>query len=377
MKIGIDARPILKKETGVGIYLKNLIWNLWKIDKNNTYYIFSSSLKDRFKRVKVPASDNFHLFDFRLPVSFLNFLWYKIKLPPIDLFFLKKIDIVHSPTPLIIPTLGKCIITVHDLFFFKKPEFTVREMRKIYPQKILDSIRRADGIICPSEFTRSEILRLFYCKDKKIKVIPHGIDESFLKKPERYFVEEVKSKYSLPSEFLLFVGNIEPRKNLNVLIEAFSNLKNKYKELMLVIVGEKILGFKELEEKIEKMGLSDRIIITGYVKNDELSAFYRLSSVFVFPSIEEGFGIPLLEAMASSVPVVASSFSSIPEIVGDAGILFDPYSPDELTEKISMVLDDKELRKELIEKGKERTKNFSWIKSAEATLNFYEEISRL
>ncbi|MGQ9618711.1 MAG: glycosyltransferase family 4 protein [Candidatus Aminicenantia bacterium] len=374
MKIGIDVRPFLRRETGVGIYLKNLILNLAKIDKENLYFLFSSSLKDRFDRNKIPDSLNFRLFDNLFPVSLINFLWNRAGFPKIDFFFFKKMDIVHSPHPLLIPTFGKCIITVHDLFFYKNPGSTVREMKKDYPERILKSIEKADGIICPSLYTKSEILRLFNCEERKIKVIYHGVNEIYAKEPEQSFVEKVRSKYSLPSKFILFVGNIEPRKNLEILIEAFLTLKDKFTELMLVIVGEKILGYEELENIIEKNNLKERVFFIGYVDSEELSVIYRLSSIFVFPSIEEGFGLPVIEAMASSVPVVASSVSSIPEIARDSILYFNPYSFSELAEKIESLLQNFELRMELVRRGLERAGKFSWKKAAEETLDFYREV---
>lgn len=374
MKIALDVRPFLKKESGVGIYLKNLIWSLSNIDNENSYYLFSSSLKDRFKKEKIPSSSNFHLFDFPFPVFLLNFFWNRLNFPTIDSFFFRKMDIVHSPYPLLIPTSGKCIITVHDLFFFKNPEKTVREMKRDYPEKIAESIEKADGIICPSQFTKSEILKLFNCKEEKIRVIPHGIDEIFKKEPEKFQVENVKVKYSLPSNFILFVGNIEPRKNLETLIDAFIILRKKIPEIKLVFVGEKILGFEKIRNKIEKSGLEESIIFTGYVENYELSVIYRLSSVFVLPSLEEGFGLPILEAMASSVPVVASKSSSISEVAGDCALYFSPASSSELAEKIEAILENERLRMELKEKGRERVEAFSWNKCAEMTLEFYREI---
>lgn len=374
MRIGIDVRPFLKRETGVGIYLKNLIWNFSRIDRENSYFLFSSSLKDRFDRRKLPDSSNFYLFDFLFPVLLTNFLWNKLGFPKIDFFFFKRLDIVHSPTPLSIPTKGKCIITVHDLFFFKNPNGTVREMKRDYPKKVAESIKKADGIICPSQFTKSEILRLFECREEKIKVIPHGVDEIFKNEPEKWFLEKVKAKYSLPSQFILFVGNIEPRKNLETLIEAFNIVKKKFPELKLLIVGERVLGFERIKKKIEKEGLEEKIIFTGYVENRELSVIYRTSSAFVFPSLEEGFGLPILEAMSSSVPVLASETSSIPEVAGDCAVYFSSNSPSEIAEKLEMILKDERFRLELIKKGKERAENFSWIRCAEETLKFYKEV---
>jgi len=374
MRIGIDVRPFLKRETGVGIYLRNLILALSKIDKENSYYLFSSSLKDRFDRRKIPDTPNFHLFDFPFPVSITNFLWNRLNFPKIDYFFFKKIDIVHSPTPLLIPTNGKCIITVHDLFFFKNPDGTVREMRRGYPEKVYESIKKADGIICPSNFTKSEILRFFECREEKIRVIPHGVEETFKKEPEEGFVKRVKEKYSLPPSYILFVGNIEPRKNLETLIDGFSIFEKKFPEIKLLIVGEKVMGFESIKKRIEEKGLEGKVIFTGYVENRELSVIYRLSSVFVFPSLEEGFGLPILEAMASSVPVLASKTSSIPEVAGDCALYFSPDSPEEISEKLETILRNEKIRYEMVEKGKKRVEEFSWVKCAEKTLEFYKEI---
>ncbi len=247
-------------------------------------------------------------------------------------------------------------------------------MKRDYPEKVAESIEKADGIICPSQFTKSEILRLFECREEKIKVIPHGVDETFKNEPEKGFIEIVKAKYSLPSQFILFVGNIEPRKNLENLIEAFSIVKEKFPEIKLLIVGERVLGFDRIKKKIEEKRLEGKVIFTGYVENRELSVIYRLSSAFVFPSLEEGFGLPILEAMSSSVPVLASKTSSIPEVAGDCVLYFSPNSPSEIAEKLEMILRDEKLSMELTKKGKERAESFSWTKCAEETLEFYKEV---
>jgi len=374
MRIGFDVRCFLKRETGVGIYFKNLLFFLAQIDKSNEYFLFSSSLKDRFPLHKVPPFSKKKFLDLRLPVKAVNFFWYKLRWPPVDFFFKTDMDLTHSPVPLILPTKGKKIVTIHDLFFMDFPWMTDREARRSFVSKIEDSLLLADGVVVISQFTKNQLLKKFTLKEEKVKVIYHGLNPEFKVDISTEEAKEIRERFSLPSSFILFVGAIEPRKNLLNLIEALKIIHKKYQKIALVIVGRKGQDYRNVKERIRKNELESWVKMVGYLPDNSLMAFYRLASVFAFPSFCEGFGLPLLEAMASGLPVVTSRTSAIPEIAKDAALYFHPENPQEIADKIILALKDDNLRQDLRAKGKKRALEFDWRTTAVETLNFYKFI---
>jgi len=374
MRIGFDVRPFLKEETGIGIYFKNLLFSLSQIDQDNEYYLFSSSFKDRFLAHKIPPFSRMRFRDFPIPVKAVSFFWNKLGWPPLDYFFKTGLDLTHSPSPLILPTKGKKVITVYDLFFMDFPNMTDKEARKDFLRKTEGSLNKADGIVTISQFTKKQLTDRFSLDQNKVKVIYLGLNQSFWKVMSQEELEETRTKYALPSTFLLFVGALEPRKNLLNLIEALKIIHEKHKKILLVLVGPKRQDYKNVINKIKELELEPWIRMVGYVYEKELRTFYRLASVFVFPSLLEGFGLPLLEAMASDLPVAASQTSAITEIVKDACLYFNPYDPEDMAEKIILVLEDKNLQQALITRGKRRASDFNWEKTAAETLSFYRSL---
>jgi len=374
MRIGFDMRPFLKEETGVGIYFKNLLFHLAQIDSSNEYYLFSSSYKDRFPRQKIPPFVKRHFRDFRFPVKVVNFFWHRLSWPPLDLFFRTELDLTHSATPLIVPTKGKKIVTVHDLFFMDFPYMTDTETRKDFVNKIKDSLLKTDGIVAVSHFTRNQLLERFPVEAKKVKVTYYGLDPRFNADISPEEVEEVRQRYSLPSSFILFVGAVESRKNILNLIEALKVIHQKHEKTSLLIVGRAGSDSRSLEIKIEKEKLEAWIKIVGYLPNKDVRIFYRLASVFALPSLCEGFGFPLLEAMASKLPIAASQAPAIPEIAQDAALYFSPENPEDMADKIILALNDENVRQNLIAEGRKRVLDFDWRRTAQETLNFYKDV---
>jgi len=375
MHIGFDIRPFLKEETGVGVYFKNLLFQLARMDRVNEYYLFSSSFKDKFSRDKIPPFSKKRFLDLRIPVRAVNYFWYRLGWPPLDYFFRTKLDLTHSPTPIILPTRGKKIVTVYDLFFLDNPWLVDRETRKSFLTKIRHSLFQADGIIVISEFTKNQLLETFEIEEKKVRVVHLGLSPELKEEASDKVLEEARKKMSLPDLFILFVGATEPRKNLLNLIKALNVIHRKYGKVSLVIAGRRGEDHERLLEAIRKNRLEPWVKITGYVSDREVRLLYRLASVFVYPSLCEGFGLPLLEAMASSLPVVASNTSAIPEVAAKAALYFHPEKPEEMADKIVRVLEDEELRKGLVEKGKKRASEFDWKITASETLEFYTEIA--
>ncbi len=372
MRIGFDVRPFLKEETGVGTYFKNILFSLAKIDKANEYYLFSSSLKDRFSPTKIPPLTKMHFREFPYPVKAVNFVWYQLGWPPLDFFFKNKLDLTHSPTPLPLPTKGKKIVTVYDIFFLDFPEMADREARRNFARRIERTLQKAQGIVTISRFTEQQLTQRFDVDRDKIKIVYPGVDRTYWESVEHESLGQTKAAYDLPSEFLLFVGASEPRKNLLNLIEALKLIHGRHKKITLVLVGREGQDFKNVNSRIRELNLDPWVKIVGYLDENDLKNFYWLASVFVYPSLWEGFGIPLLEAMACGVPVVTSQTSALPETAGEAAVYFDPKSPEDMAEKIIQVLEDENLRQRLISEGKERIRAFGWEKAASDVLSFYE-----
>lgn len=374
MKIGFDLRPFLREETGVGIYFRNLLIQLAEMDQNNEYFLFSSSWKDRFEPSRVPPFRRMQFRDFRWPVRAVNFFWHNCGCPRLDFFFRTKLDLTHSPTPLILPTAGKKVVTVCDLFFLDFPGKADREARRSFLKKTKSALERADGIVTISRFTQDAVRERFGLDERKMRVTYLGLSPVFNEAVSPDELEETRRTFGLPPEFVLFVGATEPRKNLLNLVEALRILHQKKRNTALVIVGRKGGDHENLKKRISACGLESRVKILGYLPEKELKCLYHLAAVFTFPSYCEGFGLPLLEAMACGVPVVASGVAALPEVARDAAIYFRPDEPEDIADQILLVLEDENLRRALKERGKKRAQDFSWKKTAAETLEFYRTL---
>lgn len=375
MRIGIDIRPFLKEETGVGVLFKNFLFALAGIDENNEYFLFSSSFKDRFDQKKIPSFKQGHFIDCRIPVKAVNFAWYRMNWPPLDFFFRTKLDLTHSPTPLILPTRGKKIVTLYDLFFFEYPLLTDSESRKNFTGRIRSSLKKADGVMTISNESRDRILHYFPAIKNKLKVIYPGIDQTFWDDEKTAEKEMFRSRQNLPLSFLLFVGATEARKNLINLLEAYSLVREKHSSLCLVLAGRRGEDHARVQDKIRELKLENSVKMINYLEEHSLRFLYSLAELFVFPSWYEGFGIPLLEAMACGVPIAASQTGALPEVGGDAALYFDPENPEDIADKILILLEDTSVRRRLIAAGKKRVSLFRWEKTAVETLEFYNSVN--
>ncbi|MCJ7563970.1 MAG: glycosyltransferase family 4 protein [Candidatus Aminicenantes bacterium] len=376
MRIGFDLRPFLREETGVGVYFKNLLFALARLDTDNEYYLFSASWKDRFLADKIPPFKKMRFRDRRWPVKAVNFFWYEFRRPTLDFIFRTRLDLTHSPTPLILPTRGRTIVTIHDLFFMDFPERADDEARKFFVRKIGDSLQKADGIITVSEFTKRALLRRFVLDERKVTVTHHGLIDSCRAASDPDMVASFRKAHGLPDTFILFVGASEPRKNLPRLIDALAIIHQRYEKIPLVLAGRPGADHAALLNRIKARGLEPWVKIMGYVPGPDVRNLYSAAAALVFPSSCEGFGLPLLEAMACGLPVAASGVSALPEIGGDAAVYFDPESPEDMAAKIMLLLEDAGLRESLKAKGRERAKIFTWEKTAEETLDFYRAIAK-
>lgn len=368
-RIVIDAR--FWAESGIGRYIRNLLTNLQKIDKNNEYFILL--LKKDFDYLKFQGK-NFRKVE-------ADFKWYgmseQIELPRI----LKSLnpDLVHFPhfnVPLFYR--DKYIVTIHDLihhhFQMKrattKDPFTYKIKTWGYKQIFTTAVNKSLKIISPSEFVKQQIVEEYKVLEEKIIVTPESVEESIIElsknKSENIF-EKLKQKFQINNPYIYYVGNAHPHKNLQMLIHVFQKIRKQHQNYQLVLSGPSHHFWDQLKKEEESEG----VVFTNFVSDEEMVTLFQNATAFVMPSLEEGFGIPVLEAMACSCPVISSNAASLPEVGGSAVIYFNPKDENDMVKKISQVLDDEKLRKELINKGEKRYKEFSWQKMAEQTLKIY------
>ena len=304
----------------------------------------------------------------------MNFLWQELGWPPLDVFAGGRLDLTHSPTPLILPTRGRTVVTVCDLFFLDDPEKADAEARRVFVRKAEKSLRAADGVLTISRFTRAAVLDRFGLDADKVEAALLGVGGDYSVPPAREDLEQTQKRLGLPSEFVLFVGAVEPRKNLPGLIEAMRIIRDRGLRAPLVIAGREGGDSGRVRERIAARGLEDRIFFAGYVSDTELRHLYRLARLLVVPSFLEGFGLPLAEAMASELPAAVSAAGALPEVGGDAPLYFDPVDIEGMAEAVSRLYEDEALRRDRIAAGRARAAELTWDRTAETTLEFYKRI---
>jgi len=380
MIIGVDLRPINTGEkSGVEEYIVNLLPHLFLIDRKNQYKLFINSFSlPKFNFKKLEKFKNIRLYFFSYPNKVLNSAFTFFKFPSQDQM-MGGADLFFSPNLIFTHLSKKCrqVITFHDLSFERYPEFFSLK-RRLWHKFILpeEAAKQASGIIAVSHSTAADLQELYQVPPEKIKVIYSGVLGRFKPRSlEDPAVAAVRRKYHLPRHFILYLGTIEPRKNLEGLLLAFGNLKKRRKgDLKLVIAGRPGWLYKNVYKLASQSWVSRDIIFTGFITDQDKPYLYNLADVFVYPSFYEGFGFPPLEAMASGAPIISSHISSLPEVVGHAGILIDPYNINEIKAAMEQTLDNQDLKQALIEKGKRQAKNFNWPTTARQTLDFFEAI---
>ncbi len=370
MKVGILTDSMDKKKAGLGVYTKNLVENILKIKKDIYLIHYDTNADESVKKIYKEGKE------IVIPLPKIHpkmTSWLYVKLP-LSLRELE-LDILHEPgivRPSILYSSGfKKIITIHDLVPLIFPNTT--SLFDIVNLKVVQMLKRnIDAVIVPSENTKRDVIKFFRIPNDKIKVIPYGRDERFRLIKDREELENVRLKYKLPDKFVLFVGTLEPRKNIKNLIKAYYKLKKKGIRHKLVIVGKRGWKYKQIFDVWKSLDLGGDVMFVDYVENEYLPFIYNLADLFVYPSLYEGFGLPPLEAMACGCPVVVSNTSSLPEVVGDAGIKVDPYNIDEIADAMYKILINDDLKDELVKRGLKRAKLFSWEKAAKETLKMYE-----
>lgn len=275
MRIGFDVRPFLKEETGVGIYFKNLLFELARLDRENEYCLFSASWKDRFQASKIPPFHKTQFRDLRWPVKAVNFLWYRLGRPRLEYVFKADLDLTHSPTPMILPTKGKKIVTVCDLFFMDFPGRADREARRHFYRGARHSLEKADGVVVISEFTKKSLIEKFGLPGDKVQVTYPGLHPFFLETAGSEELEAVRRALNLPPQFLLFVGATEARKNLPNLIDALAIVHKNYLKVPLVLVGRKGEDHENLLARIAARSIGPWVRISATGRSTKCEACTR------------------------------------------------------------------------------------------------------
>ncbi len=363
MRIGIDARLVFYSQAGIGQYIIHLVNGLARVDHENEYVLLQSR-KDRTSIVEQPNFRRVSLWTpshHRLERKSLN-----VELVRLGL------DILHSPD-FIPPDRPRCrsVITVHDLAFLLYPHFLTRESARYYGH-IDQAVRWSDQIIAVSQNTKRDAIQHLGVPEDKITVVYEAANAIFRPIDREEAREQVRRRYGVDGRFLLFVSTIEPRKNVPTLLRALKQLLECYKEdVHLVLAGGKGWLSEDAFALVEQLKLEKYVHFVGRVSSEDLLYLYNAAELMAHPAFYEGFGLPPLEAMACGLPVIVSNVASLPEVVGDAGLLIDPNNVDELTVSMWRVLNDPEARREMREKGLRQAARFSWERAATETAAIY------
>jgi glycosyltransferase involved in cell wall biosynthesis len=366
MRIGLNAQILTDGRTGVTRYAHNVIKLLPKLGQNHEFVVFGNSpdLKYDEHNVIIAKTQN------GINSASKRILWEQTVLPRLAKKW--KLDLMFYPdhtSSLWSKKITQAIV-LHDLAPFALPR-TFNRLRRGYKQyAIAHSIQAAKIILAVSYATKAEALRYFPGIENKINVVYPGLEHSIERVKDRETLSKIRKQYSLRDPFLLFIGTLEARKNVLRLIKAFAQGRRKYGwKHNLVLAGAAGYGYQEIERVINEEQVQDNITVTGYIKDSELSSFYSLADIFIYPSLYEGFGFPPLEAMKCECPVIVSNSTSLPETIGEAGLYIDPYDEASIIAQIHCLIQDKILKKNLIQKGKERSLQFTWEKTVQNILN--------
>ena len=363
MKIAIDIQYTLKRKTGMGYFTENLVHALAAIDKQDEFFLISRFHWYELKKWKG-----------RMELTGRNFR-YRQGSPSVPLRkLLKGMDLYHTSSPDHMDTLScKGILTVHDCLWKSYPSTFQPKVVKRIEDCFVRGIARAEGIMTSSHATKNDIVQWYRLPKEKIRVVYIGVGEEFEKVDDITERSYISKRYGLGGPYLLYVGGIEPRKNVSGLMRAFFQIHESIPH-RLVLVG--CLGWRseEVQKLRESLHLEKKVLLTDYVPKKDLVLLYSFADLFIYPSFYEGFGIPILEAFKCQVPVVTSLGSALEEVAGDAAILVHPDRPEEIAQAIVKGLRDTTLRQEMIQKGVERAKQFSWGGTARQVLSFFEEV---
>lgn len=366
MRIAIDAHMIGERETGNETYTLNLIRGLLAQDDENQYLLYTTH--PEVLRARLPSEK-----------ARIVSLWPTASLLRIPLampLMVRKQDVSLLHVNYIAPPYSPCptVVTVHDLSFLLFPHFFTPRDRLLLSTLVPMSVQRAAKVIAVSQRTKEDLLEHYHLPEDKVAVTYEAASEVFRPLEERSVLTQWRERYGLHRPFILTLGNLQPRKNMVRLVMAYDRVRKRGFTHQLVIAGQAHWRSSEIYRAVEEHGLEDEVLFTGYVPDSDLPLLYNAADLFVLISLYEGFGLPVLEAMACGIPVVASRTGSLPEVVGEAGLLVDPLDIEGISEAMAEVLSHPHLASQLKDRGLKRAANFSWHKTAKQTLDVYREV---
>lgn len=373
LTIGYDATPALRQTAGIGRYARELLIALARLDSQDSFRVIFDALgasvglpplNSRFQLYPIPASDRV-----------MNLLWQRMRLPiPIEIRT-GGLDVFHCPDFSLPPSRAASIVTIHDVAFEVVPQLSYPSLATYLHRIVPRAVARARAVIVPSNHTKEAVVRRFGADDDKVHVIPEGVCPQF--RTDKGDNDEATIwRLGVRSPFLLSVGTLEPRKNYDRLLLAFAALRKSH-DIRLVVVGRRGWLHDSVFKTHADLGFEDSVLFLDKVGDSDLSALYRLAEVTVYASLYEGFGLPALEALASGSPLVCSGNTSLPEVVGDAALLFDPWDVADITRTIDVLLNDVSLRSRLRLAGAARASAFTWSRAAEATSKLYHDVAAI
>lgn len=368
--VAIDYTPALAQGGGIGRYTRELVRALAGQDVCTSYRLFVAGR--RLDALPGTPGVNFTWAAARLDPAWFARLWHRLGVPLHIERWTGPVDLLHAPDFTLPPVKPgtRTLLTVHDLSFIRAPDAAPPRLRAYLGRVVPRSVEQADHVLADSEATRQDLIDLYGTPDEKVSVVYSGVDARFGPVEDAGAIRAVRAAYGIgDGPFIFSVGTVQPRKNYARLAEALHRLDRP--DLSLVIAGGEGWLEDDLYARIDALGLGERVRFIGFAADDDLPALYSAACVFAFPSLYEGFGLPPLEAMACGTPVVASNVSSVPEVVGEAGLLVDPLDVDALADALARALDDEALRADLIEKGRERAAEFTWERAALALRGRY------
>jgi glycosyltransferase involved in cell wall biosynthesis len=388
VRIGIDITSAIRQGAGIGRFTRELIRAFLALDSPYEYVLFAASgglpravTESRLAYVTQPAITRhlkFAICNLQfLSDDWLHRIWHRARLPiPIEAA-MGRVDLFHEPDFVLPPTLPHTptVLTVHDLTFVRDPESAFPRLRRYLNRVVPRSVAHATHVLADSAATKNDLIELFHTSPDKITVLYGGVDARFapVEDPER--LSAVRTRYGIgPDPFILGIGTLQPRKNFQRLVQAFSNIKYQSSNIKLVIAGGKGWLYDEIFAEVKRLGLESYVLFPGFVDDDDLPALYSAAAVLAFPSIYEGFGLPILEAMACGTPVVTSVTSSLPELAGDAALLVEPTDVDAIAAAMHCLLQEADLRRKLVAAGFDQARKFTWEKAAMQLLDVYESL---
>ena len=375
LHITLDYTASLTQHTGTGRYARHLVPALAALHSPHHYTLFTPGRLPA--HLRPPAEDAFRLRTIPLGTRLFNGVWHRAHLPlPADLLT-GRADLWHGLSGTLPPLLhGRTIVTVHDLAFLTQPDCIAPSLAALLGRAVPQAAQRADAVIAVSEQVRRDLIERLNIPAERVHVISPGVTAGFQPVTDAMLLAATRHKFELESPFLLTAGTLEPRKNLNRLIQAFDKIRRERGgPRMLAIAGRNGWRYEEIYETVNKLGLKNEVRFLGHVTDLELTFLYSMADVVAIPSLYEGFGLPVLEAMACGAPVVCSNTAALPEVAGNAALLVNPTDTDALGAMLLRLLHNPKLRALLSKKGQVQAAKFTWEACAQAHLKLYEEVA--